>query len=459
MRSCTNYLDALKLQRNYDTCIVVARGKSTNMKSRLSLALGLISTLSFSANVTIDSELFVRDPQKKYLPIFLSDPSVIVDHVNAEGYELYGSQFLPQMLRTTGIAYRELNEPGLTQLWSYPSFEEVQAELIEVQKAHPEIMQLFSIGKSVRGRDLWVMKISDNVQQDEIEPEFKYISSMHGDEITGRELMLRFIRDLGESYERGDREVSWLVNNTEIYIMPSMNPDGSTDMRRGNGANRDLNRNFPELSESTPDPEAASEPETKAVMKWQSERQFALSANFHGGAEVVNYPWDAVVERHPLDRMVYDFSIDYAKNAPYIYASESFKNGVTNGFDWYQVLGGMQDWSYRVYNDLQVTIELSDVKWPDYSKIDYYYQQNRPALLNFISKIHQGGGFTLGKAGLDGQVRVISALGQEIGNFNFRNSEFYKVLVPGDYRFQIHVPSENLNLSMDVSVPASSTPF
>jgi hypothetical protein len=58
------------------------------------------------------------------------------------------------------------------------------------------IAQMFSIGKSHQGRDLWVVKISDNVQVDEVEPEFKYISSMHGDEITGRELMVFLIEDL-----------------------------------------------------------------------------------------------------------------------------------------------------------------------------------------------------------------------------------------------------------------------
>ena len=47
-------------------------------------------------------------------------------------------------------------------------------------------MKLFSIGKSVEGRDLWVLKISDNVNVDEVEPEIKYISSMHGDEIVGQ---------------------------------------------------------------------------------------------------------------------------------------------------------------------------------------------------------------------------------------------------------------------------------
>ena len=68
--------------------------------------------------------------------------------------------------------------------------------------------------------DLWVMKISDNPREDELEPEVKYIANMHGDEITGREMMLRLIADLGANYGK-DPEITQLVQNTEIFIFKS----------------------------------------------------------------------------------------------------------------------------------------------------------------------------------------------------------------------------------------------
>jgi hypothetical protein len=122
-------------------------------------------------------------------------------------------------------------------------------------------------------------------------------------------------------------------------------------------------------------------------MKWQGQHKFKLSANFHGGAEVVNYPWDTIPDRYPEETLIKDLSREYAFNAPYIGTSTLFENGITNGYAWYEIDGGMQDWSIYWRGDFQVTIELSDQKWPDYSQIYYYYEQNRPALIKFIERI------------------------------------------------------------------------
>ena len=108
----------------------------------------------------------------------------------------------------------------------YHTYTTLTADLQQIASDHPSITRLQSIGQSVQGRELWMMKLSANPDLDEDEPEFLYISSMHGDEVTGKELLYNLIDYLTDNYG-SDPRVTTLVDTTEIWIMPSMNPDGT----------------------------------------------------------------------------------------------------------------------------------------------------------------------------------------------------------------------------------------
>lgn len=129
-------------------------------------------------------------------------------------------------------------------------------------------------------------------------PEFKYVANMHGNEATGRELVLLLAKYLCENYRLDDR-VTKLISTTRIHLLATMNPDGyemvtpenylRTGRENANGV--DLNRNFPDQY-GVNRWNRVAEPETKAVMNWTLSMPFVLSANLHGGALVANYPFD-----------------------------------------------------------------------------------------------------------------------------------------------------------------------
>jgi len=406
----------------------------------LILFLGLTFCSQSFANI-VKEGFFIQDPKGVYLAQLNRQGEFTVDHRSTQGYELYGDEGTAEFLENQHIPFNQIEEEmfkALGEKSGYPAPEEIGRQLQQIVAQNSEIMRLFSIGKSVEGRDLWVVKISNRPEQDQKKPEFKYIANMHGDEIVGREMMVKLIDDLGKGYHQGDEQINKLVNNSEIYIMPSMNPDGALKRQRGNSRYVDLNRNFPDFSTSDnqngPNGRA---PETQAVMGFQKDHNFGLSANFHGGAEVVNYPWDTIAEAHPLEKLVMDLSLHYAESVPYIRDSREFDRGIVNGYAWYEVNGGMQDWSYYWYGDLQVTIELSGTKWPDYSKVSYYYNENRQALLDMIQDVQQGVGFYFSDATQAGQINLTDEQGKKWGPYSFDKGEFYRVLPQGNYQVSI----------------------
>lgn len=421
---------------------------------KLFFAFSLLAlTASAGANVKIQEELFVPGKNPAIVKDLVDTGSVIIDHVTSEGFELYGSKGLSKYLDSKKIVYLNMKAINEKVLADYPSSAEIAQKLQAAAAKYPHIMRLLNIGKSVKGKDLLVMKISDNVARDEVEPEFKYISSMHGDEITGRELTVSLIEEIGEKYGR-DSEITELVNNTEIFIMPSMNPDGSDLKQRANANWSDLNRNFPDMIRDTQSSPSGRQIEVQHVMKFQGERQFSLSANFHGGTIVANYPWDSKYDAHPLEDLVKELSIEYAELNPEMRSSREFPGGVTNGAEWYVVRGGMQDWSYVWHNDLQITVELSHTKWPAYRDIPGFYKDNRDSMVHYMKAVHRGAGFKFSRLNVSGSVsiRQIGPVARDLGSYAFKGSEFYKVLPDGEYTFLVQEKASNKTSAYNVRV-------
>ena len=343
---------------------------------------------------------------------------------------------------------------------SYHDYNELTDFLININSEFPAITNLFSIGQSVQGRELWVLEISDNPGVNEIEPEFKYIANMHGDETVGRELCLYLISWFVNGYGTDERATN-LINDTSIFIMPSMNPDGFENGSRYNANNVDLNRDFPDQFNDPNNSLAGRQPETQAVMQWTWERNFVLSANMHTGALVVNYPFDGpntgVYSAAPDDDVFVQISSCYADSHPNM-ESGGFQNGITNGSQWYAVFGGMQDWNYVWESDFDITLEQNEVKWPNSNLLDDLWEDHREPMIAYIEQIHQG---------LKGVVKdinsnqplnatiTIEGIEHEIFT-DLQNGDYYRLLTPGQYIVNVN-SFGFLPESQTVNIPNNGT--
>ncbi|XP_064458010.1 carboxypeptidase E-like isoform X2 [Ornithodoros turicata] len=358
----------------------------------------------------------------------------------------------------------------------------------------------------------------------QVEPEVKYIANMHGNEVLGREMMLALAWYLCDQYREKNPEIMKLLNNTRIHIMPSMNPDGwdiatrAADNNwmagRGNAKDVDLNRDFPNLERlfrnnlSTMKPvrvdhlfdgrlEHQIQPETRAIIEWTLSNPFVLSANFHGGALVANYPFDDTLDgsqkkytASPDDDTFKHIAYTYASQHPRMQQGEAcggddFKKdgGITNGAAWYAVSGGMQDFNYLGSNDFEITVELGCQKYPPASVLPTEWEDNKNALLNYLWQAHIGvkgivtdavTGKPVGRA----QVQVFNITNGDIQRINHdvttsENGEYWRLLVPGKYTIQVekegyeperrtvtvinqpHQPAQRLDFYLKPSVAAA----
>ncbi len=277
---------------------------------------------------------------------------------------------------------------------SYHTYDTMTTELQQIALDHPSITRLVTAGQSIQGRELWWMRITDNPDMEEDEPGFKYIATMHGDEKVGTENCMELINLLTDGYG-SDQRLTDLVNEVEIWIMPLMNPDGHTLGQRYNANGADLNRDFPDRLDDPVNTPDGRQPETQHVMSWQAQHSTSLSANFHGGAVVTNYPYDnnaskqSVYTATPDDDIIIDISIEYSDDNLPMY-NGAWPQGITNGADWYVVAGGMQDWNYDYHGDVETTIELSNLKTPPAQDLDDYWSDNQESMLSYMERVLTG---------------------------------------------------------------------
>ena len=290
--------------------------------------------------------------------------------------------------------------PDVTQLaWSslgqwqgYHDVAQVEESLRDLVALYPECARLVEVGRSVYGRSIWGVILSDRPwTRESDEPSMRILGGHHGDEWAAIELPLRFSWFLAEACSAGVEEAAFL-ERTELWVVPLLNPDGMDLFTRTNANSVDLNRNYSFMwrggaySGSGP----FSEPETYSIRLLSFVRSFYHSLSMHSGATNLGWVWNHRVEVTPDEEWLSLVAEDYLGMT----TDENF--WVTNGAQWYRVRGDVNDWSYGVRGGHDYTLELSRSKTPDSDKLSVITEDHFPALLHFL-----GGS---GQAGIRGRV-------------------------------------------------------
>jgi len=337
----------------------------------------------------------------------------------------------------------------------YPTHDVYLQMVDQLATDYPDICRVETIGVSEEGRPVKVIKISDNPDDNENEPEFYYTGQMHGDEIVAYILFLRLAYELLENYGTDD-QITNLINNTEIWINPLSNPDGTysggdntvSGATRSNSNGVDLNRNFP--TPNTPHPSGENAAEIQMQIAFAQAHNFVMSANSHSGIELVNYPWDtwtSNVKTHPdnnwWDHVSYNFANTIHDNAPGSYF-QGQGDGVTHGGDWYVVDGSRQDHMGYYQYCREVTLEFSNDKMLDCEDLPAHWGYTRDAMLNYIEECFYGfNGTVTNNLGEPVNAKI------EIVSHDMDNSEVYTDPVNGDYYRPIEPGTYDVTFSAD----------
>ena len=287
-------------------------------------------------------------------------------------------------LKTKGFIFEVSSVPAF--LLDFPpgdsafhNLQELESELKELAQAYAPIATLSSIGKSVEGRELWMMHIRGPQTVEEEKPGILFLGTHHAREHLSTEVPFFLIKHLLQNYGK-DKNITRLIDEREIWIIPLVNPDG-TDYdigdrpykwwrknRQGKGAQNiygvDLNRNYgykwggpgagsDPNSETYRGDSAFSEPETQAIKAFiEAHSTITTLLSYHTFSELILYPWG-----HTYD------SIE-DQQALKVHEIMAQAMGRMTGYrpqqssDLYITSGDTTDWSFGEHKIISFTFEL-----------------------------------------------------------------------------------------------------
>jgi carboxypeptidase T len=332
---------------------------------------------------------------------------------------------IPYLFET--YKFPALNHPQLSLLSSingeYHTYKELEADLESLQTAYPNLARVYTIGTSLENRNIYALKISDNVSRDEEEAEVLFLGCHHAREWISVEVPYLLGKYLLENYGT-DAEVRGLVDQSEIWIVPLVNPDGleytihyyrywrkNRRLNADGSYGVDVNRNYgyawgfddagssPEpASDVYRGPAAFSEPETRAVRDLFLQKNFRALITYHSYSQVILYPWGYTTAPSDKDSLLRQIASRMSALMEPV-NGRLYEFGQA-GEELYLTNGDTTDWTFGTTGIPSYTIELPPIDqlqggfFNPEEDIQTIFRENLPAALYLIDWSIQNFGFS-----------------------------------------------------------------
>jgi hypothetical protein len=395
-----------------------------HMKSNL-LKLACVASLTFSSfqiSAHSNRNNFTQTKRNQFLSIKLENYMKGMKRIHELDIDVAGVDFRNSIVDiyvtdeqlesvksdNTKIISRKSNKEMVKLDEQYKSPSEVEAILKNLESTYPEIAKVHVIGTSAEGRNIYAIKISDNVTQRETSESAILFNSMHhAREVMSPEVSIDIAETLTKNYA-SDLKIKNYVDSNEIWVVPMLNVDGNAKVWGGSkmwrkttnyGHGVDINRNYPHLwgscsgssgwtwSNTYRGPSAGSEPETKALMNLVKDIRPVFDISYHAYSELVIYPMGCKGQRTQTKEVVERIGKEMGAKVDY-----------APGTAWellYSVDGSDIDWMYHAYQVIPYVLEVSSRNegfQPDYSKWrDKTVERNRPAWMHLLDRMDDTG--------------------------------------------------------------------
>ncbi|MDP7475871.1 MAG: M14 family zinc carboxypeptidase [Candidatus Marinimicrobia bacterium] len=317
-------------------------------------------------------------------------------------------------------------------LYGYRNYDELLEDLQEIESQYPDICKLYDIGNT-RGKEysmagnsyyndynheIWAMKVSDNVEEEEDEPSVFYMAEHHAREPISLEVNMYVLNHIISNYG-SDPTITDEVNNKQIWFMPLVNPNGHkivTDevdlwwrknirdnnengsINFGGGDGVDPNRNYAwnwggegssgdTYSETYRGPSAFSEPEIQAMRDMLGSHHFVTGITYHSYSELVLFPFGYANNIQAPD---HDALEELANEMAFTIPGQS--GGYYDpmpSYELYPASGTTDDYAYGEYGVFSFTIELGTEFIPPASQIEGICEDNLEAALILLTRVNR----------------------------------------------------------------------